>query len=85
MISALRIFCNLLRSITKSWTQKKAILYSEYIEIMIALISKEWRDTGSNTRNIVVRELYKWQELRLVVLLVVNISRDIVQVFGLYT
>ena len=40
---------------------------------MIALISKEWRDIGSNTRSIVVRELYKWQKLRLVVLLVVKI------------
>ena len=69
----MRIFCNLLRFITKSWTQKKAILHSEYIEIMIALISKEWRDIGSNTRSIVVRELYKWQKLRLVVLLVVKI------------
>jgi len=40
---------------------------------MISFISEEWRNTGSSTRSIVVRELYEWQEFRPVVLLVITI------------
>jgi len=56
---------------------------------MITLISKEWRNTSSNTRNTIVRELYKQQEFGPVVLLVITIYmevllEDLVHVFSLF-
>jgi len=44
---------------------------------MIALISKEQKDTGGSTKNIIVEKLHKQQKFRLVVLLVVTIYMKI--------
>jgi len=51
---------------------------------MIFLISKEWRDTSNGTRNIVVREVCKQQEFRLVFASSYNIHEDIALRFGSY-
>jgi len=50
---------------------------------MITLISKEWKNFSSSTKSIIIRKLFKKQEFRLVVLLIVTIYRDIVLEFGL--
>ena len=44
---------------------------------MIALISKEQKDTSGSTKNIIVEKLHKQQKFRLVVLLVVTIYMKI--------
>ena len=58
---------------------------------MITLIRKKWRNISSSTRNIIIRELCKYQEFRLVILLVITIYIEVlvlfeslISVFGLF-
>jgi len=58
---------------------------------MITLIRKKWRNISSSTRNIIIRELCKCQEFRLVILLVITIYIEVlvlfeslISVFGLF-
>ena len=51
---------------------------------MIALISEEYKNTSGSTRSVILRKIHKWQDFRLVILLVVIIYRGIILVASLY-
>jgi len=43
----------------------------------ISFISKEWHNTGGNTKNIIIREFHKWQKFIPVILLVIIIYIEV--------